>query len=378
LDRFLGLNVVHVAKFYPPEWGGMESVTRDLAVGAAQAGFDTSVVAFTKTGPARSEQIENVSIERATATSIASQPLSARWLKHAIIKARRTDIVHIHLPNMLAAGIFPFIPSRTKIVLHWHSDVVGKALLSRLTRPLELMMARRADAIIATSQPYADASEILKKFSNKVHVIPLGIHDPAAGPIAALPDDLQSFIAGRRQLLSVGRMVPYKGFTYLLDAMQNTSPDCCLIIVGGGELFSELQKQIDDKGLQTRVKLAGKLPLDHLNALFANASIYVMPSILRSEAFGVVLLEAMAHNLPIIATKIEGSGVPWVNQDSETGINVEPGNAAELATTIDQLLADPGTLLQYAKAARKRYLQHFTAQKMTDSTLALYQRINTL
>jgi glycosyltransferase involved in cell wall biosynthesis len=371
------LKIVHIAKFYPPEWGGMESVTRDLAVGAAQAGLDVSVVAFTKTGPARSERIENVDIERSPATTIASQPLSVRWLMRAIAQAKRADLVHLHLPNMLAAAIIPFLPAKAKLVLHWHSDVVGKALLSRLTRPLEHMMARRANAIIATSQPYADASQILQKFSSKVHVIPLGIHDPATDTAPALTGDMQDFIAGRQLLLAVGRMVPYKGFTFLIDAMQNTAPDCCLIIVGGGELSSALQAQIDSKGLQSRVKLAGKLPLEELNALFAHASIYVMPSILRSEAFGVVLLEAMAHGLPIIATKIEGSGVPWVNQDSETGINVEPGSAAALTIAIDSLLADSQKLSHYAKAARLRYLQNFTAQKMTDQTLALYQRINT-
>ncbi len=368
------LKIVHIAKFYPPEWGGMESVTQDLAVGAAQAGLKVSVVAFTNTGSAKKERIENVDVDRAPAKTIASQPLSFDWIRRSIAQARHADIVHIHLPNMLAAFIIPFLPTKTKLVLHWHSDVVGKALLSRLTRPLENSMAKRADAIIATSQPYADASNVLQKFSDKVHVIPLGIHDPAAHTAPVLPDDLQAFIAGRPMLLSVGRMVEYKGFQYLIEAMQNVAPDCCLIIVGGGELSLDLQKQIDANGLQSKVKLAGKVPLATLNALFATASLYVMPSIMRSEAFGVVLLEAMAHSLPIIATNIEGSGVPWVNQHGLTGINVEPKNSAALTTAIIQLLADPVQLKHYATAARIRYLEHFTAQEMADHILALYQR----
>jgi glycosyltransferase involved in cell wall biosynthesis len=372
------MKILHLAKFYPPEWGGMESVTQDLAIGAHDAGHNVTVVAFTNHGVAKTEVVKGVKIIRTLARTVASQPLSAAWIKHAIAQARIADVIHIHVPNMLAASILPFVPARTKIVLHWHSDVVGKAVLSRFTRPIEHAMARRADAIIATSEPYALASEILQKYSDKVHVIPLGIHDPAVHSAPPLPDDIDRFIAGRRMLLSVGRMVPYKGFSYLIDAMKTVRTDCCLVIVGGGELVDDLQQQIVDQSLQQSVLLAGKVPLATLNGLFENASLYVMPSILRSEAFGVVLLEAMAYRLPIIATQIEGSGVPWVNQDGVTGRNVPVTDIAALSNAIDIVLADPAGMAGYANAARDRFQSYFSADLMTQRTLALYDRLKSL
>ncbi len=370
--------ILHLAKFYPPEWGGMESVTQDLAIGASDAGHEVTVVAFTSHGSAKTEVINGVKIIRTFAKTIASQPFSIGWMRQAIGHARAADVIHIHLPNMLAASILPFVPARCKIVLHWHSDVVGKAILSRITRPVEYAMMHRADAIIATSEPYAKASAMLQKYGDKVHVIPLGIHDPVISTTPILPDDIKQFIAGRPFLLSVGRMVPYKGFSYLIDAMQDNKSGCCLIIVGGGELTDELQKQIIDLSLQSSVMLAGKVPLSTLNALFTNASIYVMPSILRSEAFGVVLLEAMAHRLPIIATQIDGSGVPWVNQDSVTGRNVPVTNTRELTDAIDALLADPDAMARFAKAARDRFETYFSADLMTQRTLTLYDRLTPL
>jgi glycosyltransferase involved in cell wall biosynthesis len=300
-------NILHLAKFYPPEWGGMESVTQDLAIATQAAGHTVTVVAFTKSGPAKREIMDNVLVERAPAKTLASQPLSLGWVQRAITAVRDADIVHIHLPNMLAAIVLPFVPAKAKVVLHWHSDVVGKGVLSRLTRPLEYALARRANAIIATSDPYAKASAVLNAFSDKVNVIPLGIHDPATAASSFLPDGLKSFIAGRRVLLSVGRLVPYKGFGYLIDAMDDVESDCCLIIVGGGELSETLSQDIASKNLHSTVMLAGKVPLETLNALFKTASVYVMPSTMRSEAFGVVLLEAMAHGLPVIATECLGS-----------------------------------------------------------------------
>jgi glycosyltransferase involved in cell wall biosynthesis len=372
------IKLLHLAKFYPPEWGGMESVTQDLAIGAHDAGHEVTVIAFTNHGVAKTEVVKGVKIIRTLAKTVASQPLSATWMKHAIAQVRVADVIHIHLPNMLAATILPFVPPRTKIVLHWHSDVVGKKLLSRITRPIEHAMAKRADAIIATSEPYAMASDILKKYAAKVHVIPLGIHDPATHSGHPLPEDIDRFIAGRPVVLSVGRMVPYKGFSYLIDAMKSISMDCCVIIVGGGELEGDLHQQIIDQSLQSSVLLAGKVPLATLNGLFEKASLYVMPSILRSEAFGVVLLEAMAHRLPIIATKIEGSGVPWVNQDSVTGRNVAVTDSAALSNAIDMILADPIGMARYGNTARERFETHFSADLMTQRTLALYDRLKSL
>ncbi len=369
------MKIVHWAKYYPPEWGGMESVTRDLAVGAARAGHTVSVVAFTADGVNRLEVLDGVTVTRSKQwKALASQPLSLDWLRTCVRLGRSADVVHIHLPNMLAAVALPLISKRSRIILHWHSDVVGKGVLGKLLRPLEAYLARRADTIIATSVPYAAASPLLKRFSEKVIIIPLGIADPnKGGEIATLPSNISTFVAGRKLILSVGRLVPYKGFEYLIDAARDLPDDACIVIAGGGDLEPALRIKVEASGVSARLMIAGRIESATLAALFRNANLYVMPSIERSEAFGVVLLEAMAYGLPIVATQIEGSGVPWVNVHGETGLNVEPRDGAALADAIRLLTVDEALAARYGTAARARYLECFTDAAMISAVVEQYR-----
>jgi glycosyltransferase involved in cell wall biosynthesis len=368
------MRIAHWAKFYPPEWGGMESVTRDLAVGAARAGHTVSVAAFTADGVNRLETLDGVTVTRSKHwKALASQPLSLDWLRTCVRLGRNADVVHIHLPNMLAAVAMPLISKRSRVILHWHSDVVGKGVLGMLLRPLETYLARRADAIIATSAPYAAASPLLKRFSEKVVIIPLGIEDPSKlAEKTALPSHIAAFVAGRKLILSVGRLVPYKGFEYLIDAARELPDDACIVIAGGGELEPVLRAKVEASGLSARFMIAGRIESATLAALFDQATLYVMPSVERSEAFGVVLLEAMAYGLPIVATQIAGSGVPWVNVHGETGLNVKPRDGAALADAIRLLMVDDALAARYGTAARARYLECFTDSAMIAAVVKQY------
>jgi glycosyltransferase involved in cell wall biosynthesis len=286
----------------------------------------------------------------------------------------------MHAPNMLAALCCLVMSRKPRLLVHWHSDVVNKGLFGLLSRPLEFALLKRADQIVATSQVYADASETLRAFKAKIQVVPIGIK-AHAGPALSedhevLPAELAGRIKGKRVVLSVGRLVPYKGFDVLIKAARLFPEEIVVVIVGGGPLRDELAAVIDAEGVSNRVFMAGRLSNDALAALFARATLYCMPSTYRAEAFGVVLLEAMACALPIVATDIPGSGVPWVNQELVSGLNVPVEDPVALANACNRILESEQLRKRLSDGARKRYLNEFTEQVSVGRMLQTYAHLD--
>jgi rhamnosyl/mannosyltransferase len=170
-------------------------------------------------------------------------------------------------------------------------------------------------------------------------------------------------------------MAYYKGFGYLVDAARSLPDDVRVIIGGCGEMAVELQARIASAGLADKVQLAGKISVAELGAYFELADVFCLPSIARSEAFGVVLLEAMACGTPIIAANIPGSGVPWVNADGISGFNVAPENAAALAAALLRVLDNRELRDELGRRARQRFAENFTAERMVAATRQLYQNL---
>lgn len=358
------MKIVHFAKFYPPEYGGIESVTEALAEDHAAAGHDVEVVCFTRGSP-KSEKMGRLDLRRIKVQKeIASQPLAVSYLKACADATRDADVVHVHSPNMLAALAVLRLPLHIQVVIHWHADIENKGMIGRLARPIERAMLGRADTIVATTQNYADASSALKGFENRVKVIPIGIADVIEAP--------KFEIATPPYVLFVGRLVPYKGLNILLDAIAMVQSDVELKIVGIGPQLTDLQYHARRLGIADRVKFMGRVGENQLQSLMEGAAVFCLPSINRLEAFGVVLLEAMRARRAIVSTNIPGSGVPWVNS---TGINVPVRNPRALAQAIDQLVADPEEAARLGKLARSRFENYFSRTLMSRRFLCLYNHL---
>jgi glycosyltransferase involved in cell wall biosynthesis len=376
------LKVLHLGKYYPPDSGGIETVTKDLAQGAARAGCEVTVLCFGRVDRLVQERFGGLDVLRVPIWKlVSSQPFGWTYVREFLRRAGEFDIVHVHVPNMLAALMLLMARTPGKVVVHWHADVVDKGWIGRLMRPLEWTMLRRADALVATSQAYAGASPQLRRFAGKVHIVPIGIEaseifddDDASDAPPGLDAGAVATPAldGTPVILAVGRLVPYKGFDVLIAAARFLTATCRVVIVGGGERRAELEAQIRQQQVADRVVLAGRLGDDALRALFQSAAIYCLPSISRAEAFGVVLLEAMANGLPIVASDIAGSGVPWVNQHDVTGLNVPTGDAQALATALTQLLDDPARRERMGRESRRRFEAEFTAARASRRMLDLY------
>jgi rhamnosyl/mannosyltransferase len=343
----------------------METHLRDLAVRQARMASVHVVVA---NSASRNEDstIENVHVIRVgRLATIASMPVCP-GLSRAIGRIP-TDLVHLHTPNPGAA--FALLRSRHKgrlIVTH-HADILGRKGLRRYSDPYVQRVMERAAAIIVTSERYLRTSDELAPFRDKCHVLPLGIELPSceSGNDSQLPADVEL-----PMILAVGRLVPYKGFDILIQAMKQVN--ATLWLIGSGPQAESLRQLIQSEGVAHKVKLLGTV--SDLQPCFRAASMFVLPSVTRAEAFGLAQLEAMATGIPVVNTNID-SGVPEISVHGETGLTVEPSDVQGLADAINNLLENGALRQRMGEAARVRVRTRYTADRMAQATWELYQQV---
>jgi len=366
--------VLHFFKTYFPEspGGGIEQVIFQLAQGSAVHGIEPSVLYLSANGSARNETVGNHQIHRSKQDlHIASTGLSWSGIKDFKELAAQADVVHYHFPWPYMDVAHFAARLKKPSVVSYHSDIVKQQTLLKLYQPLMNRFLGSVDRIVASSPNYAASSEVLTRFSDKVQIIPYGL-DRATYP-APPPDRLAHWKQqlGERFFLFVGALRYYKGLDYLLEAAQrNQLP---VVIMGGGHEEGELKARADTLGL-SNVKFLGGLPDDDKNALLTLCTAFVFPSHLRSESFGISLLEAAMYGKPMISCEI-GTGTTFINIADETGLVIPPRDSAALADAMTTIWNDPALAERMGAKAEQRYEAVFTAEKMVQSYAALYQDI---
>lgn len=364
------MRILHLGKFYPPHRGGIETHLEILCRELSKSAAIEVIVANHRPGD-ETELIAGVKIRRLhSMLNVAAAPICQRMVQE--IRATPADIVHLHTPNPYAALAFLLSGHPAALVVSWHSDIVRQRILAQMLGPFERVMVRRAVALIASSANYIATSPVLDRNRAKCRVIPYGIDSAEFRPrnetaVAAIRRRY-----GGRLVLAVGRLVYYKGFEYAIRAMANVRGH--LLIVGDGPLCARLRSEARRNGIADRVTFLGDLRRDELLDHYQAANVFALPSIARSEAFGIVQLEAMASGVPVVNTRLP-SGVPFVSVDGETGITVEPAAPAAFGAAINHLLDNPELCARYGAAARRRVSEHFSLAAMVDRTLGLYEEI---
>ena len=369
------MKILHLGKYYPPHFGGIEKVNYDLVEGLNELGYSTDEICF-------NEEFANIFEERKYKVYRAANlfKLNSTPFSFSIIKILRRihhhyDIIHIHLPNPTGAIALQLVNFKGKIVVHWHSDIIKQKILKKFYAPFQKALLKRADRIIVTSPPYLEGSDDLMEFKNKCEIIPIGIDETELICDEQFLSILRETYRDKRIIFSVGRLIYYKGFKYLIDAAKNLPDDFLILIGGTGELYDELQNQITTNHLESRVKLLGKIPADKLACYYKLCDVYCLPSSEKSEAFGVVQLEAMSFGKPLISTNIPFSGVPWINEHGNTGLVVPPKNSEALTEAIKLILSDQKTKEKFGSMAHHKFLKEFTAEKMCQRTANLYKSL---
>jgi glycosyltransferase involved in cell wall biosynthesis len=291
------MRVVQLGKYYYPHTGGIETHLRLLCRSLLGAVAIEAIV-FNTGRKTLHETSEGVPVTRCgTLGTVASSPLSPAMVWE--LSRRRYDVLHLHTPNPFAAAAY--LASRKPqhgLVLSHHSDIVRQLRLKRLVNPIMVRVLDRADAILVASPDYLASSKELEPFRAKCRVVPYGIDLQEFEPNAetrSMTADIRAQYPGP-VILSVGRLVYYKGFDVLIESMRDIS--ATLLIIGEGPLRSSLEAKVRSLNLTRKVVFVGEIHNRSLLPYYLAAEVFVLASVARSEAFGIVQLEAMACEVP--------------------------------------------------------------------------------
>lgn len=367
------MRVLHFYKtYYPDSLGGVEQVIRQMCVGTSRLGVRNEVLSLTRERNPQPYEFEGHMVRRVPLDfEFASTGVAFDAVGELAAMARHADLIHYHFPwpFMDVAHFLARIDKPS--VVTYHSDIVRQKYLLKLYTPLCNRFLKSVDAVVATSPNYMASSPVLGRFRDKTRVITYGL-DKATypEPDPSLIDKWRAEV-GDRFFLFVGVLRYYKGLHILLDAVANS--DYPVVIVGAGPIERELKEHAQRLGLK-HVKFVGAVGDADKVALLKLCYAVAFPSHLRSEAFGISLLEGAMYGKPMISSEI-GTGTSYINIHNETGLVVPPSDPQAFGDAMRQLWENPILASEMGKRAETRYWDLFTADKMALNYRALYDDV---
>jgi glycosyltransferase involved in cell wall biosynthesis len=366
------MRILQVGKYYPPYKGGMETALRHICEGLLAQGHDVRAVVAGGGGRTQREPLggrPDALVRVATWGTWNSQPLTCSL---APVLAQEIDdfapdVIHLHLPNPGACWAWRWLGRRREraaLAVWYHADITRQRLGGRLVGPLLRRCLGEAEGICVSTQALARTSPLLQPWRDTVRVIPFGI-DPtpfaADGPAAGGP------------FLFVGRLVRYKGVLTLVEAVGNL-PEATLEIAGSGPLRNEVVQLIARGGWGDRIRLLGEIPDEALPALLARSRALALPSLDRSETFGLCLLEAMAAGRPVVTSDLD-SGVLEVNEPGVTGWTAAAGDVTAWTRVLAAVLADPAAVRVRGAAGRQRVQERYHRERLARDLVTWYTQL---
>ncbi|MCL4079338.1 glycosyltransferase [Coriobacteriia bacterium Es71-Z0120] len=369
------MRITMLNKHYPPHLGGIEHHVRDLAEALVERGHAVRAIVANEAPDTVTETHGGVEVVRlGRAFNVSSAPVAFGLARALREEERRADLLHLHSPypwgelEWLRAA--PALPS----VLTYHSDIVRQRVLLAGYAPFLRRVLARVGRIIVSSPQMVEHSAFLSPVAEKCRVVPFGI-DPGEFADPSLQSEAEAIRARHERpvVLFVGRLIYYKGVDVLVRAMARVDAD--LVIVGSGPLEAKVRSLASATGVGPRLTILPPLPRKELVAQYLAADVFCLPSVARSEAFGLVQLEAMAAGTPVVSTALP-TGVPFVNEHGVSGLVVPPGDADALAEALRTLVADDGLRARLGVQAQERVRAEFTREMMVERTLAVYHEVS--
>ncbi|AKU23774.1 glycosyltransferase family 4 protein [Massilia sp. NR 4-1] len=367
------MRVLHFYKtYYPDSWGGIEQVIRQMCVGTSRLGVSNEVLTLTRNGGPAQMEIEGHLVHRVPLDfEIASNAFSFAAIRRLARLARKADVIHYHFPwPFMDLAHFMARVNKPSLVTY-HSDIVRQKTLLRVYTPLKQRFLKSVDTIVATSPNYMASSPVLRRYRHKTRTITYGLDRTIYPEPRAEVMEKWRAECGERFFLFVGVLRYYKGLHILLDAMAGL--DYPVVIVGAGPIEQELKEHAARLNLH-HVKFLGAVEEEDKIALLKLSYAMAFPSHLRSEAFGISLLEGAMFGKPMISSEI-GTGTTYINVDGETGLVVPPSDAQAFREAMRQLWENPQMAADMGRRAEQRYWELFTAKAMAENYLKLYQEL---
>lgn len=373
------LKVLHVYRtFFPDPPGGLQEAIRQIALGSHLYGVETKIFTLSPHPEPKQTRVNHIEVIREKSwcapASCDLGGLSA--IKAFASLAKWADVVHFHAPWPYADILNLFAGTKAIRVMTYHSDIVRQRFLGALYAPLMRQTLKTMDAVVATSPNYAQTSPILSQHVSreKLKIIPLGINEQkdVRQDSEAASDYLEQLnLQGQPFVLALGVLRYYKGLHYLIEAASTIN--CPIVIAGSGPEKERLHNLVQERNL-TNVILTGQVSETEKSILLKSCTVFAFPSHLRSEAFGMVLIEAAMHAKPLVTCEI-GSGMSYINSDGETGFIVQPASPIALSTAINKLIDTPALARKMGHAARLRYENLFSGEALGKAYTVLYKEL---
>ena len=362
------IRILEVNKAYYPHVGGIESLVRQYSEKLSEI-ENTEIdvlVCRENFGKTYSERINGIHVTRAGSMgTYFSCPVSLSFIKLFKQMSKNADVVHIHLPFPLADIALILSGYKGKVIVSWHSDIVRQKKLMFFYKPVMKKLLDRADCIITATEGHISGSDYLHEYRNKCIVIPYGINPEnylSVKPAPVLTE--KCTYKNSIKVFFTGRLVYYKGVDVLIKAFTKVK-NCELFISGTGKLENELKEMTKKYHIEDIVHFLGFLPDEQLKQAYRDCDIFVLPSVLKSEAFGIVQLEAMVCGKPVINTRLD-SGVPYVSIHGKTGFTVAPSNPAQLAKAINVLARNKKLREKFGENAALRAKKVFNEKNVIE------------
>ncbi|EIV2907227.1 glycosyltransferase family 4 protein [Citrobacter braakii] len=367
------LKVLHFYKtYYPDTFGGIEQVIYQLSESGVEHNIESSVLTLSKRGNIDNQKIGAQRIFYAkTNFEVASTPFSFSCIKKFRELSRQADIIHYHYPFPFMDMLHFLCRINKPTVVSYHSDIVKQKFFSQIYSPLMNHFLSSVDCIVAASPNYAKTSLVLQKYASKVKIIPYGLNENSYPKLDEDKLEYWKNRFGEKFFLFVGAFRYYKGLHTLLEAAHTTSLP--IVIVGGGGIENEIKSKAKALSL-SNVHFAGPLPDEDKVALLKLCTAIVFPSHLRSEAFGITLLEGAMYGKPLISCEI-GTGTSFINLDRQTGFVIPPNDHIKLREVMQTLYVNSELVEQYGLNAYTRFKSLFTSEKMLIDYSDLYKEI---
>ena len=373
------LKVLHIYKdVYPPVIGGIEMHIHDICAGLKDE-FDFHVLVANSSNQTVVEERDDLTVHKmATWGRPGGAPLCPAFPFRLAALARQSDLLHYHSPNPTGELSHLLVRPATPALVTYHSDIVRQKWGLKLYAPFLRLFLRQMALILPTSRRYMDSSPFLQPIARKCRPISLGV-DTHAFEDDPMVEQMSVHLRaqhGDRPLIGfVGRLRAYKGLPWLIRAMPDVAPaEARLIIAGAGPMDGELKELVRSLGLEDRVIFMGDVTEKIKHALLRAIDIFCLPSHLRSEAFGLSQIEAMACGKPVICCNLD-SGVPYVNQHGATGLVVPPASSEALAEALNTLLGDEDKRQAMGRAARQRAEDMFDRSMMLRRISEVYRNL---
>lgn len=367
------MKILHFYKsYYPTSIGGVEQVINQIAKGCNKYGVKSEVLHLSREYVPQTIEIDGHIVHRARLDfEVASTAFSISSITQFKDLAKRADVIHYHYPWPFMDLVHFLTRVKKPTLVTYHSDIIRQNRLHKLYSPLKAMFLKDVKKIVATSPNYLATSTTLSNYKNKISVIPIGLEKLAYPTPSSEKISYWEKKYGQKFFLFVGVLRYYKGLDTLIEAACKINYP--ILIVGSGPMEYQLRAQVNKLGLDN-VHFLGILSDEDKIALFKLSFAIIFPSNLRSEAFGISLLEGAMFGKPLISCEI-GTGTTFINVSDKTGLVVQPNDPNELHKAMQYLWENPKRANEMGRQAEKRYWEFFTLDRMARNYIKLYEEL---